>query len=231
MSGTYLSWSDVFSVTRRAKTHGGRKTAPADKTTWHGILHGHVVCVVSTVRLIEGGIAARVQARSSRFAPTGIAPSTTLAKSPTESMTSAKPTTAQSRNAAVSKGTWRTSSRSGRRRPNANAGTSCKRSARRPFRASSRTRPQPSAQTNSASCSAPSSILTRTRLPMTLRSSSPATTRTTSAARTRFCLPTAPFGEGIRPLHLRTPRWRVPGPRRVCGEQPQSNYSKRRPKP
>ena len=51
------TWSDVFTPTRRAKTHGGWKTTPADKITWHGILNGRVVCVVSTVRLIEGGMA------------------------------------------------------------------------------------------------------------------------------------------------------------------------------
>ena len=57
MSGTCPSWSDVFTPTRRAKTHGGWKTTPADKITWHGIVNGRVVCVVSTVRLIEGGMA------------------------------------------------------------------------------------------------------------------------------------------------------------------------------
>ena len=57
MSGTCFSWSDVFSVTRQAKTHGGWKTTPADKITWYGIVNGRVVCVVSTVRLIEGSMA------------------------------------------------------------------------------------------------------------------------------------------------------------------------------
>ena len=51
------TWSDVFTPTRRAKTHGGWKTTPADKITWYGIVNGRVVCIVSTVRLIEGGMA------------------------------------------------------------------------------------------------------------------------------------------------------------------------------
>ena len=51
------TWSDVFTPTRRAKTHGGWKTTPADKITWHGIVNSRVVCVLSTVRLIEGGMA------------------------------------------------------------------------------------------------------------------------------------------------------------------------------
>ena len=57
MLETHATWSDVFTPTRRAKTHGGWKTTPADKITWHGILNGRVVCVVSTVRLIAGGMA------------------------------------------------------------------------------------------------------------------------------------------------------------------------------
>ena len=57
MSETRATWSDVFTPTRQAKTHGGWKTMPADKITWHGIVNGRVVCVVSTVRLIEGGMA------------------------------------------------------------------------------------------------------------------------------------------------------------------------------
>lgn len=57
MSQTRATWSDVFSPTRRAKTHGGWKTTPANKITWYGIVNGRVVCVISTVRLIEGGMA------------------------------------------------------------------------------------------------------------------------------------------------------------------------------
>ena len=57
MLETRATWSDVFISTRRAKTHGGWKTTPADNITWHGIINGRVVCVVSTVRLIEGGMA------------------------------------------------------------------------------------------------------------------------------------------------------------------------------
>ena len=61
------TWSDVFTPTRRAKTHGGWKTTPADKITWHGILNGRVVCVVSTVRLIEGGMAHFTVSSNARF--------------------------------------------------------------------------------------------------------------------------------------------------------------------
>ena len=57
MLATHSPWSGVFTSTRRTTTHGGWKTTPADKLTWHGIVNGRVVCVVSTVRLIEGSMA------------------------------------------------------------------------------------------------------------------------------------------------------------------------------
>ena len=74
-------------------------------------------------------------------------------------------------------------------RPNAPARKSCKKRVPPPSSASSRMPRHPSPPLNYGSCSAPSSTLTHTRLPMTWPSRSRARTRTNSAPPRRFCCP------------------------------------------
>lgn len=53
-----MQWTDIFTEVSRRKVGNCRsKTLPADQITWQGLFGGHPISVVSTVRLVLGGLA------------------------------------------------------------------------------------------------------------------------------------------------------------------------------
>lgn len=51
-------WSDHFViVSRRKRGEYNSKTTPAEEVTWEGYFEGHLICAVSTVRLVNGNMA------------------------------------------------------------------------------------------------------------------------------------------------------------------------------